>query len=235
MPGEAGLDLPPGYRLIALREVGDAHAHAVAVAAEAGAGTLVWVRRPDVLELAVVLEPQEALATARRAFYAGMTALADALAAHCPPEKPLGFGWPDALLLDGGRAGAGRLAWPEGAPEGEPPAWLVFSAVVRLRTFRGPEPGHRLEVTTLEEEGFSELDAAPLAEGFARHLMVGLDAWAERGFAPVGERYLARLAPEPGKRRGLAVTGDLLIREEGQSEPQRLKLLDALAASEVVR
>ncbi len=70
------LDLPPPFRLVTLREVGDAFAHAKAIAAEAGAGTLVHVGRFDLVEFAVVLEPEEPLRTARRAFYAGMVALA---------------------------------------------------------------------------------------------------------------------------------------------------------------
>ena len=81
------LDLPPGFRLVTLREVGDAFAHAKANAAELGAGTLVYVGRFDLAEFAVVLEPDEPLRSARRAFYAGLAALADALIAHAPPEK----------------------------------------------------------------------------------------------------------------------------------------------------
>ena len=84
-------------------------------AAELGAGTLVYVGRFDLAEFAVVLEPDEPLRTARRAFYAGMAALADALAAHAPPEKPIAFDWPDAIRVDGGLVGGGRLAWPDGA------------------------------------------------------------------------------------------------------------------------
>jgi len=38
---------------------------------QAGAGTLVWVRRYDLVEFAVVLEPDEPLVSARRAFFAG--------------------------------------------------------------------------------------------------------------------------------------------------------------------
>ena len=47
---EQTLDLPPGYTLVALRELGDAFARACEIAAEAGAGTLVWVRRYDLVE-----------------------------------------------------------------------------------------------------------------------------------------------------------------------------------------
>ena len=95
---EQTLDLPPGYTLVALREAGDAFAHGCAIAAEAGAGTLVWVRRYDLVEFAVVLEPDEPLVSARRAFFAGMNALADAIAAHCPPEREVKFDWPDAII-----------------------------------------------------------------------------------------------------------------------------------------
>ena len=80
-------------------------------AAALGAGTLVFVGRFDLAEFAVVLEPDEPLRTARRAFYAGMAALTDALLAHAPPEKPIGFAWPDAITVDQrpGRRRAARL------------------------------------------------------------------------------------------------------------------------------
>jgi hypothetical protein len=83
------LDLPPPFRLVTLREVGDAFAHAAGIAAEAGAGTLVHVGRFDLAEFAVVLEPEEPLRSARRALYAGLAALADALAVHASPERPI--------------------------------------------------------------------------------------------------------------------------------------------------
>src|SRR5919202_5674183 len=106
--------LPPPYACVTLREHGDAFAHARAIAREAGAGTLVRVRRFDVVEFAVVLEPEEPLASARRAFYAGMAALADAVGAHRMPEKPVVVDWPDAVRYDGALIGGGRLGWPPG-------------------------------------------------------------------------------------------------------------------------
>src|SRR5207249_8208892 len=111
------LDLPPPFRLVTLREVGDAFAHATRVATEEGAGTLVYVGRFDLAEFAVVLEPEEPLAGARRVFYAGMAVLVDALAALAPPETPIAIDWPDAVTVDGGLVGGGRLLWPAGAAE----------------------------------------------------------------------------------------------------------------------
>src|SRR5437868_452112 len=88
------LDLPPLFTAVSLREVGDAFAHAQAIAPDAGAGTLVTVGRFDLAEFAVVLEPDEPLATARRAFYAGCVALVDALVAQAPPESAITIDWP---------------------------------------------------------------------------------------------------------------------------------------------
>jgi hypothetical protein len=62
------LELPPDYRVVSLRERGDAFAHAVATAPKDGAGVPVHVARSDCAELAVVTEPDEPLRTARRTF-----------------------------------------------------------------------------------------------------------------------------------------------------------------------
>jgi hypothetical protein len=223
------LDLPPPFRLVTLREAGDAFAQAVGLAAREGAGTLVHVGRFDLAEFAVVLEPDEPLRTARRAHYAGLVALADALAAHAPPEKPLNFDWPDTVRVDGGLVGGGRLAWPPGADEDEPPPWLVFGAMIRTVAMGEEEPGLRPLSAALEEEGFDDLGSGRLVESFARHLMVAIDAWQQQGFGEIAKGYLARLAPEAGVRREIDENGDLLVRRFGRDTVERLRLVPALA------
>jgi hypothetical protein len=223
------LDLPPPFRLVTLREVGDAFAHAKSVAATEGAGTLVYVGRFDLVEFAVVLEPEEALKTARRALYAGLVALADALAVHAPPERPINFEWPDAVRVDGGLVGGGRLAWPPRADEDEPPAWLVFGAMIRTVALGAEEPGLRPLSAALEEEGFDDLGSGALVESFARHFMVAIDAWQESGFGEVAKSYLARLAPESGVRSDIDDNGDLLVRRLGKVDVERRSLERALA------
>jgi hypothetical protein len=112
---DADIRLPPPFRLVTLREVGDAFAHAKQHAADEGAGTLVFVGRFDLAEFAVVLEPDEPLKIARRSFHACMAALADALTAHAPPETDIRIVWPDSVSINGGLVGGGQLAWPENA------------------------------------------------------------------------------------------------------------------------
>jgi biotin-(acetyl-CoA carboxylase) ligase len=223
------LDLPPPFTLVTLREVGDAFAHAVDIAPEQGAGTLVYVGRFDLAEFAVVLEPDEPLRTARRALYMGMTALIDALLTHAPPEKPIAIDWPDAVRVDGGLIGGGRLAWPQGASEDAPPPWLVFGAMIRTVSMGEAEPGLNPLVAALEEEGFTDFAAGALAESFARHLMVHIDAWQEHGFGAVAKEYLQHLPRDKGLRRDIDETGDLLIRRTGKVEVERKTLRPALA------
>jgi len=225
----AELSLPPGFRLVTLREVGDAFSHARTHAAELGAGTLVFVGRFDLSEFAVVLEPDEPLSSARRAFYAGMTTLADALASHAPPERPMAIEWPDAVWVNEGLVGGGQLAWPDGR-EDEIPQWLVFGAMIRTVSLAEGDPGLRPLSAALEEEGFDDLSAAQLAESFSRHLMTAFDTWQERGFDAVAKSYLSRLVPEKGVSRSIADNGDLLVRRPGKAEVERRKLVPALAA-----
>jgi len=227
-PFAPDISLPPPFTLVTLREVGDAFAHAKTIAAEQGAGTLVYVGRFDLAEFAVVLEPTEPLRTARRALYLGMAALADTLAAHAPPEKPITIDWPDALRVDNGLVGGGQLAWPEGACEDEPPAWLVFGAMIRTVAMGENEPGLNPLAAALEDEGFDG-GSAQLVESFARHLMVLTDAWQEQGFAAVAREFLPRLHAEEGVRRDIDDNGDLLVRRAGKVEVARRALVPALA------
>ncbi|MBC8129516.1 MAG: hypothetical protein H7Y08_04245, partial [Rhizobiaceae bacterium] len=111
------LRLPPPYALRTVREAVDAFAHAREVAGTSGAGTLVWARRFHLAEFALVLEPEEPLALARRVVYAAGNALADALSVHAPPQLDISIGWPDAIRVDGALVGGLRLAWPDRATE----------------------------------------------------------------------------------------------------------------------
>ena len=228
-PARHQVDLPPPFQPVRLREVGDAFRHATSIAAEAGAGTLVYVGRFDLAEFAIVLEPDEPLSRARRAFYAGMVALRDALLAQAPPERPITFDWPDAIHVDGGLVGGGRLGWPAQSAESVAPDWLVFGASIRTVGLGEGERGLRSLATALDEEGFEDAGSDRLIESFARHLMVAVDAWRANEFAGVIASYLAHLRVEKGALPSLAGNGDLLLKWRGQREPDRHDLAAALA------
>lgn len=225
----ADLNLPPPFRLITLREAGHAFDHAQKIAAKEGAGTLIWVGRFDLVEFALVLEPDEPLAAARRTIYAGMMALADALAVHAPPETAITFEWPDALFVQGGLVGGGQLAWPKNADENRRPDWLVFGAMLRTVIMGVNEPGSSPDSAALEDEGFEELGPGQIVETFARHLMVTLDAWQQEGFDRVARSYLPHLSVEEGYENMIDGVGNLLTRKNGSAVVTKKKIVPALA------
>lgn len=223
------LDLPPPYTLVRLRESGEAFAHALGIAGESGAGTLVYVGRFDLAEFAVVLEPTEPLHSARRAFYAGMVALTDALRAYAPPNKAVTIDWPDAVRVDGGLVGGGRLGWPKSAPEEDVPPWLVFGAMIRTVSMTETEAGVHPLASALEEEGFGEVGAVELTESFARHLMVAFDRWQADGFAGLAHQYLGLIERQAKTSRRIEANGDLVVQRIGAGKAAPISLAQALA------
>lgn len=212
-----------------MRESRDAFADAVDIAEQSGAGTLTYVGRFDLAEFAVVLEPDEPLCSARRAFYAGMVALSDALRACAPPNKEVVINWPDAILIDGGLVGGGRLGWPASAKEDEPPRWLVFGAMIRTMTVTDREDGAQPRASALDQGNFGEAGAVQVTESFARHLMRTTHAWQIDGFDGVAREYLSRLSRERRIARQIDVNGDLLVRCIGTSQTLRRDLAKVLA------
>ncbi|MCK1739591.1 biotin/lipoate--protein ligase family protein [Bradyrhizobium sp. 139] len=223
------IQLPPPFTLVRLRESGDALAHACRIAPESGAGTLVYVGRFDLAEFAVVLEPAEPLTTARRAFYACMVALTDALRAYAPPTKEVAIDWPDAVRIDGGLVGGGRMGWPLSADEDEPPAWLVFGAMIRTVAMADHDSGVYPLASALDQEGFGEAGAVQVTESFARHLMRAIDSWQVDGFDSVAREYLSRIPRERQTLRRIDDCGDLLTRRTGSDTTERADLVKALA------
>ena len=221
------LDLPPLFRPVVLREVGDAFVHACTHAASSGAGTLILVGRFDLAEFAVVLEPEEPLRFARPVFYAGMLALYETLAAAAPPEKPIAIEWPDAIYVDGGLVGGGRLAWPGGIAETEVPPWLVFGASIRTTSMISDSGLYPL-ATALEAEGFEDRGTGELVARFARRLMVALDRWNEDGPATLTKDYAATLR-QRGKAGCDIDNAGTLVEQAGRMSKRR-ELATALAS-----
>lgn len=225
-PARAILDdlrLPPAFVHHPAGQ-GDLMAQAVALAPDHGAGTfLTQVRNAgprQILGMAVVLEPDLPLGQARLAFLLAMVALADAMAAHCPPERPVRLTWPDEILFDKARIGGARLAHAPVAGDGgvpdrvsdrgpdRGPDWVVFCAEILLDRPGLAEPGQHPQSTSLHEEGFDP--PARLVETFASYLMLYADRWVHDGPDSVTNRYLMRIDPPllKGVRR---IDGDRLV------------------------
>jgi hypothetical protein len=222
------LTLPPPYAQRRLAD-GDPFEAARAAAADEGAGALIWRLSDGVLAVAVTLEPETPLAEARMAFFAGMAALADALAAHCPPERAVRIGWPATVIYDRARLGGARFAAPEGCGEDAAPDWLVFGFELIADRDHLPEPGLFPETTSLREEGFDPPPA--VVESFASYLMLYFDRWAHQGLRAVTERYLERIDP-PMLAGTRAVEGCDLVERTPSGATRRRFLAEGLAAAD---
>lgn len=224
--GARRLFLPPPYTQHRI-EGGDVHAEAARRAPGEGAGTFVWRFYDGLLAFAVVLEPEEKLREARLAFFAGMGAIADSLAAHCAPDKPLRLRYPDMITFDLARIGGARLSVAPGCGEEEVPDWMVFSVELIADRDHLPHPGMFPESSSLIEEEFDEPEA--IVEAFASYLMLAFDRWRHQGIDAVIAPYLERLDPPMPKGARAIVDGDLVERDPA-GETRRVDLLEALAA-----
>ena len=220
------IPLPPPYRLVRT-PAREALAEAVRLAPADGAGTLVLHQSPGLLSFALVLEPEETLAEARRAFILGMAALADALAAHCPPERPVRLHWPDQIIYDAARLGGGRMAHAEGCAEDGVPDWIVFAAELIADRDHLAQPGQHPGSTSLAEEGFDP--AEDIVATFASYVMLYFDRWAHSGFDAVANAYLRRIDP-PLLRGVRRIEGDRLVEITGSGKARsHAALPEALA------
>jgi len=225
----ARLDLPPAFSLHRTT-ARDVLAEAARLAPDMGAGTLVLHQSPGLLAFAVVLEPDQPLAEARQAFLLGMTALADALAAHCPPERPVRLHWPDQVIYDAARIGGGRFAVAPGCAEDQMPDWMVYAAELIADRDALDAPGDFPDSTSLKEESFDP--AEQIVSTFASYMMLYFDRWAHEGFAAVSNRYLMRVDP-PLLRGVRRIEGDRMMEMTQSGGGKRYAAVaDALAVQD---
>jgi hypothetical protein len=223
------LSLPPPYRLVVSDRLGSSFRDTCLYAEELRAGAFVWVPQPDLIEFAVVLEPEVPLNTARWALFCGMTALADTISSTCPPETRVSLEWPDAVNIDDIQLGGGRLGWPESCHVDDVPSWLVFSTMLTAwheeprccEPLRGVRSAERKSCWT-------EIHAT-FIEGFARYFLRGFDVWCRHGSEAVSGPYLARLRSRKTQGRlALLEAGDLLVQRTQAAPAEQRSLMPAL-------
>lgn len=193
-----------------------------------GAGDVVWSRNALTLDLAIVLEPEVAFASAVQMLPVMMVAVGDSIGSLTPPQVGVTFTWPNMVRINGAVAGEVRAA-VAGKPAAETvPDWMVLGLTLRhRRTKSDPEPGEVPDITWLAEEGGAELTRTDLIESCCRHLLAWINAWQEEGFRAVHDAWLYRAAerggaiatttpqgePVRGSFLGLDASGNLLIKE----------------------
>ncbi len=209
----------------------------------AAAGDLFWSRRRDRLQYALVLEPEVGATEALGMVVVAMVAVGDAIGVLAPPEVAVTYRWPGTICANGAEIGSVRAAIPAGAGDTVPPDWLVLGLTLAIEAAPdGPEPGHRPERTSLQEEGCAGLDRTALVEAICRHLLTEIDAWSRDGLERSVRRWLER-CPDHGQPvafaigdrmhrgifTGLDANGSLVL-EEGGGAARTVTMAEAMAA-----
>ena len=160
--------LPPLLTAVAVPANQDVHAKAIALAASSEVGTVFYSESADMMNIAVVLGPEVALADAGQMLFAMMIAVGDAIGALAPPEVAVSYQMPGYILLNKGRAGVVRVAVDPAAGVGAVPDWIVISAEVVISTDEVVGENWRqsseFEHTSLAEEGGGHISRTRLVE-----------------------------------------------------------------------
>ncbi|WP_099827295.1 biotin/lipoate--protein ligase family protein [Oceaniglobus indicus] len=180
-----GLTLPP---LFTAEASGEPFADACARAgAGCDAGLVLHDLALERLRAALVLAPDVPLARAMTMLPLCAVGFQNALGALAPPEVSVHLDWDGGLRVNGGRAGALRIAAATRDPDAVPD-WLVIGLTLDL--WPGPhEGGETPDTTALYAEGCVDVAPDILIEAWIRHTLVWLNRWEDEGNAPLHREW----------------------------------------------
>lgn len=165
-------------------------------AGEAETGDYFHVPSDHALDVAIILAPEVGRSRCQEMLILAAVAFGDAVGAIAPPEVSIQYRWPDIILANRAHVGRVKMAMGEGTSDETPPDWLVIGLEVAVRPDEsGPEPGMYVDRTTLFNEGCVDETVTDWKEAFARHLLVWIHDWQDRGFGPVHDMWWGRCDP----------------------------------------
>lgn len=220
---ERPLDLPPVFRAHELAPTQDALALAIEhVVSHGEPAELFWERCDERISAAVTLTPEPPRDVPAALVAVGLVALADALAVLVPPGRAVHTVWPDRIYLNDAMLGGVRLAITPAGQERR-----AALAILLQRGALADDRHARDGMTSLADEGCTEVSAAAVIGAFARVLLNWSDSWEHQGFAPLRQQWLARARDyrqtvhwRAGQRSaagtfaGLTDTGDAILRSD---------------------
>lgn len=198
------LRVPPIYRLVTLDSNADLRAEARRLAEEgAEDGTLLWSVQDDRLTCAVILKPEEPLATSLQVLYVAMLGLGDALGAVVPPLVEVTFVWPNRVEANGRHVGEAQIELAKRDIANTALEWLAVCVEVAVAGAVDDEvETGDVQTTSLHHEGCTDVTPRELLESFARHFLAWVNRWQDDGFEPVRASWLHRT---PGYRNGIVL------------------------------
>ena len=183
---------PPLLRGESVTGAADPFDRALALAAlGCDGGTVVHNVQADRLRAALVFAPEVPLEDAMAMLVVCGLGFQNALGALAPPEVAVHLGWDGEISVNGASCGSLRVAASTDNPEAVPD-WLIVGLEVPVMQ-TAIAPGATPDVTSLYDEGCSEVDPLLLLESWARHTLVWLNRWDDEGTAPLHVEWLGLL------------------------------------------
>lgn len=202
-------DLPGLYDLVVVEKTDSARAHAERLAREgAEEGTLVWARaqREGIgrkgnywmsgsrnLHCALVLRPEDDLATCCQISLVSCICTAMAIARQAEPLEEIRFRWPNDILLNRGKV-AGITLSGELGPR-QRPRWMVVAVNVNVNECPASKG---FTAASMRGEGFQQADRIGVLEAYGREFLSWINRWAEEGFSPVRNAWATK-SPDEGE------------------------------------
>ncbi|WP_420420006.1 biotin/lipoate--protein ligase family protein [Pacificispira sp.] len=187
-------------------------------------GTVCYSERPDQLDAILMLAPDTPLGHAIQVIYPMSLAGNDALGAIMPPGVAVHMAWPDRFLVNGALAGGVALYCEQDDLTAEPDWMLARIRIDIMGAPHNPDPGRRVDRTSLYEEGAGDASAPALLQAYCRHFMNWLDRWQRGGLDAVAPAWMERAGGREedltfpaeqglitGRVAGLSPTGDLQL------------------------
>lgn len=187
------------------------------------AGDIVWSEVTNQLNFALVMEPDVPRERCHEILFVAMVALGDAVGALVPPEVSVKYQWPNQILMNDGAIGIADLMISKES-ENEIPDWMVLSISLQIMPdFVDDNPGEKLNVTTMWDEGCGEITRTELLESVSRHTVAMIHTWSEDGFKPIHKLWMGRLMDQNKipdalgheKMIGLDEAGNALVSQVG--------------------
>jgi len=206
-------ELPAPYELVCRERVDSVLDEALKLGGDgADEGTLVWAGKttdmpPGTLCAAVLLRPEEPAERWPELAAVAAVSAGAAIAEVCQPLTPLGYRWPDELLL--GLDPVGHIGLARSA------CLLALSWQIHVDS----PPGTLPAFATLSGDGGAETTPGEVLGRTCRFFLDWVNRWAEEGFEPVHRAWLRRrLLEHPpadvpaGEPVDLDASGNLVLR-----------------------